>query len=920
MATNTFSVVVLPDTQIYAESFPAIYQAQTAWIKTNQTSRNIKCVLHVGDIVNNDDASEWNNALAAHTVLDGFIPYVMALGNHDYSGGSYGSGTLFNDCSYFGPGSAYAAQPNIAFHEPDRTDTAYLTFSAGSSLWLAMGLPLGAPAEVLTWADAIVSNHPNHGVLVAFHDYLDQTGQARTGGGQQLWDNVLKKHGNVMMVFCGHAITDLGSYLASQGNMSNTVYQMLSNYQHLANGGDGWMRILDISTDGTVDVTTYSPTRDEYRTDAQHQFSFVVTNPVTPKVSILRPLQNTDMPTPFSSRVEIFVDMTQVTGSVQQVELFDGMSGIGVDTTAPYEITWNEPRTNREVFLHAVMTDGSGMTTSSVVRVTTWMLDHDSQVSMLTDHTVRLSGSVTGDGSALATFFYGTSDGGTDQGAWESRVDAGQVGQGSFSVDVYDLARDVTYYYRAYATNNVGDTWSGPGSSFTTPIYDQWDRRMDITFSGYSDTETLTNFPALVVLSTNIAGFAYSQFGSPGGEDLRFTDGGGATPLSYEIEQWDPVGQSHVWVQVPAISGPGDFISAYWGRNATVPPPYTQDGSTWSEGYELVLHLNGNVSDSVSNLTTVIDQNSTDTTGIVGRARDFDSTTSSYLEPLIDTNWYGAHITNLTISIWGRPDSTQPKSPFGVFGAASDSICVKPSRSSWSYRVADKSKLGSGIQAAQWQMLGIVLDSHTALGYQNDTQHNIGIYSDFIPADRIRFGDTKGDNQYFDGILDEARISQVARSPAWMRASYLTVVQNQAFTSYQIVSNMPSCPYSVEYCDFIGRYPVADNDPTVDSDGDGATNYEEYIAGTDPNDPQDVFQVLAIDMLDGSNCIRWMSGTNSGVTTEFVLSRMTNLVDFVFEEIANGIARDASGTNLFYDTSPPDAATYYRPALPTNEP
>ena len=504
------------------------------------------------------------------------------------------------------------------------------------------------------------------------------------------------------------------------------------------------------------------------------------------KIAIISPLHNADIPTPFSFPVEIEVDATQVTGAVQQVELFDGMNSIGVDMSAPYVITWSEPRTNREAFLRAELTDGSGITTSAIVRVTTWILDHQPQVSMLTDHSVQMDGALTGEGSALASFFYGLSDGGTDQGAWDSRVDAGQIGQGTFSATATDLDNGRSYYFRAYATNNLGDAWSGPASMFSTPSFALWEKSMKIRFDGYCDTETLTNFPALVTLSTNISGFDYGQFGSPNGADLRFTDAGGTNALNYEVENWNTSGESPVWVQVPEISGPTDFITAYWGQTNTTSPQYSQDGSTWSEGYELVLHLNGDVNDSVSSPVTVIDQNSMPTSGIAGGARDFESTNNSYLEPLIDPSWYGDHITNLTISVWGRPDSTAPQSPFGVLGGVFDSLYVKPSLSSWSYRVSDQEKTGSPVQATQWQMLGIVLDDNTASGYHNDIQHNIGVYGDFVPADRIRFGDTKGDSQYFDGRLDEARISRMARSPAWMRASYKTMAQNDAFTRYLV--------------------------------------------------------------------------------------------------------------------------------------
>src|SRR4051794_36892986 len=90
-ADNTpFTVVVLPDTQFYAQSYPATFDAQTQWILDHLGTNNIKFVTHVGDIVQNAASGpdrnliEWQRADAAFDRLDGFVPYSVALGNHDY--------------------------------------------------------------------------------------------------------------------------------------------------------------------------------------------------------------------------------------------------------------------------------------------------------------------------------------------------------------------------------------------------------------------------------------------------------------------------------------------------------------------------------------------------------------------------------------------------------------------------------------------------------------------------------------------------------------------------------------------------------------------------------------------------------------------------------------------------------------------
>ena len=94
----------------------------------------------------------------------------------------------------------------------------------------------------------------------------------------------------------------------------------------------------------------------------------------------------------------------------------------------------------------------------------------------------------------------------------------------------------------------------------------QWDYKMKITFNGYAGASTLTNFPALVVFNNSLGNFAYDQFTSAEGCDLRFSDSTGQTYLSYEIEKWNTSGDSYVWVRLPELSGTDTYIWAHWGN------------------------------------------------------------------------------------------------------------------------------------------------------------------------------------------------------------------------------------------------------------------------------------------------------------------------------------------------------------------
>src|SRR5581483_2646036 len=81
-----FTIIALPDTQYYSQSYPATFTAQTQWIANNASSLNIKAVLGLGDVVNGGGVgSEWTSADTSIKVLEGKVPYFIAIGNHDYN-------------------------------------------------------------------------------------------------------------------------------------------------------------------------------------------------------------------------------------------------------------------------------------------------------------------------------------------------------------------------------------------------------------------------------------------------------------------------------------------------------------------------------------------------------------------------------------------------------------------------------------------------------------------------------------------------------------------------------------------------------------------------------------------------------------------------------------------------------------------
>lgn len=299
-ANPVATLVVLPDTQYYAESFPDIYTAQTRWIAAQAKARNIQAVLHLGDVVNvYDSTDEWANASAAMRLLDGVVPYILVPGNHDVGDDLNLRDSMIDN--YFAPQTL----PWVAgTFETGRIENNYALLDIGSHKYVVIGLEWGPRSTVLAWADSILKAYAAYPAILITHAFLENdarydwslypnnvgqywnphwyaedyahrhpnTPVADVNDGEEIYQKLVLPNPNVRMVFSGHVLGDLTygavGRLTDNRPDGSHIHQMLANYQVLPLSGLpcglGYLRIVELDTaKREIRVSTYSPYLDQ---------------------------------------------------------------------------------------------------------------------------------------------------------------------------------------------------------------------------------------------------------------------------------------------------------------------------------------------------------------------------------------------------------------------------------------------------------------------------------------------------------------------------------------------------------------------------------------------------------------------------------------------------------------------------------
>lgn len=296
VAQNTmgeFTIVALPDTQIYSKSYPQIHAAQTQWIADHKSDMNIQLVVGLGDIVDAGGRTyQWQNADAAYRTLDGLVPYMVAIGNHDYDANNPSGRTAYakNFNNYFGP-PRYSGKSYYGGSYPTGSnENFYGVVTLGGKPYLILVLEVFPRDQALSWAAGILRAHADKPAILVTHafTYYDNMrmskcdsnssysfGVGNDNDGEDIWTKLASQYSNIVMVLSGHVVQGDGTgRRADIGVNGNLVNQILADFQNRTNGGNGYLRIMTFKPAlNQVVVKTYSPYVNKWLTDSHNQFT-----------------------------------------------------------------------------------------------------------------------------------------------------------------------------------------------------------------------------------------------------------------------------------------------------------------------------------------------------------------------------------------------------------------------------------------------------------------------------------------------------------------------------------------------------------------------------------------------------------------------------------------------------------------------
>ncbi len=290
---------------------------------------------------------------------------------------------------------------------------------------------------------------------------------------------------------------------------------------------------------------------------------------------------------------------------------------------------------------------------------------------------------------------------------------------------------------------------------------------------------TQTDFPILISVTDN----RFKTVGNGGhvanasGFDIRpYTDGPPVTAITgYELERYNAsTGEVVMWVKRSSVSNGLVTYLAYGDASLTT------DGSsttTWSNSFLGVYHLKDGTTLDVNSATgsnNGTNHSATATTGQIDGAGAFASASTQYVG-------LGGGISNnnaITYSAWVNATSFPGafNTVLGYNGNGHFGLLMVNSSGKLALFVNSGNINGTGshtLSTATWYYVVMTCNQSTLTGYVNavsDASISTTITGD--PTSPFDIGKDDVNGRYWNGKIDEARVSSVVRSADWITTEY----------------------------------------------------------------------------------------------------------------------------------------------------
>ena len=332
--------------------------------------------------------------------------------------------------------------------------------------------------------------------------------------------------------------------------------------------------------------------------------------------------------------------------------------------------------------------------------------------------------------------------------------------------------------------------------SLSLPLVGQYLHSAAVNLPAYA--QGLTDFPYLI--SCNATVISCPQFKTVGnggqvqnasGFDIAFyvDSGCSTTKLNWEIEDWSAsTGNGDWWVQVPVSTN--TFYECW--DNASISTDQSSKTATWSgESYQLVMHggtpSSFSAADSSANALSSTVTSVSAGTGIVNGAGSYNGSSS-----LVDFSTPASTqcTPTCTLEAWVKTSSNPSEQDIisNQWNFCCNGIIMSQKNSPATSLNAAWGKSGSVAQGpaifniadGSWHLVAVVYNAGVGSFYVD----GVLVMSTLSTLTTITYAgsghliigrDSNGADNYFNGLIDEVRISTDAKTGAWEQAFYQTV-------------------------------------------------------------------------------------------------------------------------------------------------